>query len=374
MRAPRLRAVTGPPHPRGPAFPPHDLGEGRLVEGVPNGPPQKVLRIDATGVPASLVGRLLIGSYITGQDRIFVVARGGLRPAQREEIHRVADRLLSMSVVADGPDGIEVQNFIDPGRHELPRLLHRVVELLRQELAICRVALENGEAAPLGRVDAFEEEVDRLYLLMARQLLVSSDDSRIAREIDVPSHHFQLGYRLVAKVLEVVGDLVQGISHDLAGSFGPGTRLPPTVTQAFGARVRRLEELLARSMSAFAAVSVVEADAVLNRIAATLPRDEVLGQLIAHQVVDPRTAAAAQRIVCNLVMALEMLVVINEITINRSVEPETVAVTGTQVLLEGRRGRLSLQPSHPVLPGPHFRPVRLATVERPRGAAASVSD
>jgi phosphate uptake regulator len=364
MRAPRLRAVADPPPLPGPGHPPHDLGEGRLERGIPNGPPQKVLRIDATGVPASLVGRLLIGSYITGQDRIFVVARGGLKPGQRGEIHRVAGRLLSMSVVADGPDGIEVQNFIDPGRHELPRLLHHVVELLRQELEICRGALEAGDTAWLGRIDALEEEVDRLYLLMARQLLLSSDNSRVAQEIDVPSHHFQLGYRIVAKVLEVFGDLVQGIGHDLEASIVARSQVPRTLTHELGGRVRRLDDLLARSMAAFAAVSVVEADAVLNRIAAVLPRDEALGQLIAHQIADPRSAAAAQRIVCNLVMALEMLVVINEITINRSVEPETVAVTGTNVLLEGRRGRLSLQASHPVLPGAHFRSARFAAFDR----------
>jgi hypothetical protein len=48
---------------------------------------------------------------------------------------------------------------------------------------------------------------------------------------------------------------------------------------------------------------------------------------------------AAQRVVSNLLMALEMLVIINEVTINRSVEPETVAKTERQVAMHTRESK-----------------------------------
>jgi hypothetical protein len=332
MDAVRGRGPAGPPFPEAGLRHPHELGCGRLEPGIPNGRPRKVLRIDATGAPFTLIGRLLVGSYITGQDQVLVTARGGLTPAQRAEIHRVVDRLLGMSVVGDGPDGVEVFNFIDPCRYELPRLLRRVVELLRLELAACHAAMVGRRAAQLGRIDPIEEEIDQLYLLMARQLLLSSDDPRIARDINVVSHHYQIGYRLVAKVLEVTGDMVQAIGNDLRENVAGLRRMPRPLPREIALRIQRLDDVLARTMAAFTTLSVVEADATLNSIVEALPQDASLAQQFAQRVPDKKVAGAAQRIAGNLAMALEMLVIVNETTINRSVEPETVALTGARVV------------------------------------------
>ena len=347
----RAPAGRSPPEPPTPAA--HELGEGRLKPGITNGRVQNVLRIDATGAPSNLLGRLLVGSYITGQDQVLVTARDGLTTVQRKEIHRMVDRILGMTVVGDSPGVVEVQNFVDPGKYELPRLLDRVVRMLRTELEICRAALTGREAPQLPMIDTIEEEIDRFYLLMVRQLLLSSDSPRIARSIDVESHHYQIGYRLVAKMLEVTGDLIQGIGTELQGNLPGLRRMPRTVIHELLTRMERLELLLTRSMDAFVRLSVVDANATLNVIGEALPKDANLGQLIARRILDRKVAVAAQQIVYNMVMALEMLIIVNEVTINRSVEPETVARTGTRVPMGGPGAPRTSKASHP----PMSRPV-----------------
>jgi phosphate uptake regulator len=321
MSAVRRHGSVVPPFPDARGTAAHDLGEGRLVEGLPNGRPQRVLHLDVTDAPASAVGRLLVGSYITGQDQIVLSARGGLTREQRREIRRALDNLLGLSVVDDQPTSIEVQNFLDPTRYELPRLLHRTVELLRDELTDCTVALSEGRPASLDLLDATEAEIDRLYLLMARQLLLSSEDTRIARDVDAGSPHYQVGYRLVAKALEMTGDLVYGIGDELRQNLEGLRRLPEEIAQELGLRLRRLRDILGRTMDAFASVSVLPADATLNRITEALRYDTCLAPRIARSDVNPHVAVAAQRIALNLTMALEMLGVVNEVTLNRSVEP-----------------------------------------------------
>ena len=317
------RAPAGPLFPRPSALPIHELGEGRLEPGIPNGRPQKVLRLDVTGAPPKLLGRLLVGSYITGQDQVFVTARHGLTAAQKTEIHGVVDRTLGMTVVGDNPDGVEILNFVDAGKYELPRLLHRVVQMLRAELGVCHAALVGAEAPRLDVIDEIEEEIDRFYLLMVRQLLLSSESPRIARDIDVESHHYQIGDRLVAKVLEVTGDLIHGIGTELRHHLVGLRRLPRPMRNELATRVDRLEHLLTRSMNAFGHLSMVEANAALNEIGENQPKDADLGQRIARAVPDRKVAVAAQRIACGLETAFEMLVIVNEVTINRCVEPET---------------------------------------------------
>jgi len=325
------RATTGLMSLRPAPLAAHELGEGRLEPTILEGRVQKVLRIDATGAPPNLLARLLVGSYITGQDQVLVTARNGLTTAQRKEIHRLVDRILGMTVVGDTPEAVEIQNFIDPGKYELRRLLHRVVQMLRTELEACGAALSGNEAPEFQLIETIEEEIDRFYLLMVRQLLLSSDNPRIARNIDVESHHYQIGYRLVAKVLEVTGDLVHGIGTELEGNLPGLRRLPRTLIRELVTRIERLELLLTRTMDAFDRLSVVEANATLNVIGEILPQDAGFGQAICRRIPNRKVAVAAQRIAYNLDMALEMLIIVNEVTINRSVEPETVARTGLRV-------------------------------------------
>ena len=321
----------------------HELGQGRLELSPSEDRVQKVLRIDATGAPPNLLARLLVGSYITGQDQVLITAHHGLTAEQRSEIHRLVDRTLGMSVVGDSPEVVEIQNFIDPGKHELVRLLHRMVQMLRSELGACRAALATGERSHLDLVEAVEEEVDRFYLLMVRQLLLSSDSPQVARNIDVESHHFQIGYRLVAKVLEVTGDLIHGIGTEIAENLPGLRRLPSPLIHELIHRLERFDHLLTRSMDSFGRLSVVDANTTLNEISEILPKDAAFARKVCLRIPNRAVAVAAQRIAYDLDMALEMLVIVNEVTINRSVEPETVARTGTRVPM---RSRLPTKPPH----------------------------
>ena len=318
-----------------------DLGGGRLeispanVE-VPADRRQKLLRIDATDAPPKLIARLLIGAYITGQDQIVVSSAEGLTAKQREEIRRTVSHVLGMTVVEEESGAVEVQNFVDPGRYQFHRLLGQVVRMLRAELATCRSVLASGDRSVLQQLGPMEDEVDRFYLLMARQLLLSSDDFQIARDIGVESHHFQIGSRLLAKALEVSGDLISEVGNELRENLVGLRKVPAPALADLVSLMSRVDELLGRTMDSFTRLSVVDANAVLDEISESLPTDNSLGDSLARHITNRRIAVAAQRIVSNLLMTIEMLVIINEVTINRSVEPETVAKTNRQVGMHSR--------------------------------------
>jgi len=318
-----------------------DLGGGRLeispanVE-TPADRRQKLLRIDASGAPPKLLARLLIGAYITGQDQIVVTARTGLTPEQHQEVRRTVAHVLGMTVVEEESGGVEVQNFVDPGKYQFHRLMSQVVRMLRTELETCRSVLTGGNRTALQQLGPMEDEIDRFYLLMVRQLLLSSDDFQVARDIGVESHHYQIGSRLIAKVLEVTGDLASGVGREIGDNLPGLQRLPKSALADLVALIACVEKLLDQTMDAFTRLSVVDANAILNEIDRVLPADYTLGDALARHISDRRVAVAAQRVVSNLLMALEMLVIINEVTINRSVEPETVAKTDRQVPMHSR--------------------------------------
>jgi len=319
-----------------------DLGEGRLEitpanAEAPTERRQRLLRIDASAAPPKLLARLLIGAYITGQDQVVVTSSSGVTPEQRQEVRRTVAHVLGMTVVDEETGSVEVQNFVDPGKYQFHRLMSQVVRVLHTELETCRSVLAGGDPTALQQLGPMEDEIDRFYLLMVRQLLLSSDDFQVARDIGVESHHYQIGYRLLAKVLEVTGDLISGIGHELDNNLPGLRRVPkPALSDLLGL-ISRVESLLRRTMDAFTRLSVVDANSNLNEIDKSLPADHMLGDSLARHISDRRVAVAAQRVVSNLVMAIEMLVIVNEVTINRSVEPETVAKSDGQVAMHSRR-------------------------------------
>ncbi len=318
-----------------------ELAEGRLelapATGTPQEPTPRVLHLDATEAPPQLVARLLVGAYITGQDRVIITARRELSAEVREEVERTARRVLGMSLIEDEPTRLEVQVFLDATKHRLPGLIDRVVRMIRLELEACDRTLATGSAEPLGQIEHIEEEIDRFYLLMARQILLASNDFHIAREIGVPSHHYQFGYRIVAKMLEVTADLTAAVSTELAADPDLAKGAPEV-----RALLSRFDDALVRTMKAFGEVSPTGAHAALTAIEQSIAdQDELSGVLIGRSR-DKEAAARRQRILSDIGTALEMLSIINEITLNRSVEPETVAHGGGRALVirEMPAGRL----------------------------------
>jgi phosphate uptake regulator len=309
-----------------------DLGEGRL-ELSPAGRPgasegRHSLHLDATDCPPDLLSRLLVGAYITGQDHIVITSRRELPNELRAEVDRIARRVLGMSLIEDETDRLEIRVFLDATKHRLPGLLDRVVRMLRLEIELCQQALVSGDAVPLERVAKVEEEIDRFYLLMARQILLASNDFHVAREIGVPSHHYQLGYRVVVKMLEVTADLLATVAEDLGAEMPKGED-----AVELGRQLAEFDATLVRSMEAFREVSAGAAHVALTEIEAWQQRQGPLLATLIGRSRDKVGAARVQRILSGLGTARELLAIVNEITINRSVEPETVAHAGGRAVV-----------------------------------------
>jgi phosphate uptake regulator len=316
----------------------HDLGAGRLEISPANrtteGTDRHTLHIEATDCPPQLVSRLLVGAYITGHDHVLITSQGELSAELRAEVCRIAPHVLGMSVIEDEPARLEVRIFLDATKHRLSSLMDRVVRMICLELELCRRALETNNPASLERVAQVEEEIDRFYLLIARQILLASNDFHVAQEIGVPSHHYLIGNRVVIKMLEVTADLLATMADDLAQDLAQGKDAEELIRQ-----LSEFESSLVQTMEAFREVSANRAHDALSAIESFTLNEATLSRSLIGRSRDKEGAARLQRVLSSMGTARELLVIINEITINRAVEPETVAHTGGRAILTGNRRR-----------------------------------
>ena len=131
------------------------------------------LTLDASGAGAEVIGRLLVGAYITGQDRIVVIHLSAECRANMAEIDRAVKHLVGTNLIRDVGDTLEFEISVDPSRHQHTALHNRLSQMLHMEVDALRQSLVQGDPGPLGLLPSIEDEIDRCFFMMARQVQIA---------------------------------------------------------------------------------------------------------------------------------------------------------------------------------------------------------
>ena len=149
--------------------------------------------------------RLIVGAYRVGHDAIEIRTDVPLAPERVEELHQTARTLLGVSVVAQEPNRIVLQNFIDPSKYGLPQLVQRMKMILVAFLEEMEVVVQRR--ARSRRLGTLEEESGKVLALLVRQLFLASRDWSLARRIGSPDPRQLLEWRVVVHALEELTEL-----------------------------------------------------------------------------------------------------------------------------------------------------------------------
>src|SRR2546427_13301781 len=104
---------------------------------------------------------------------------------------READRgLTGLTIVNQGPKFVTIENFGEPTRFPIDGLLRRLHYLTSRMEKLALGVISGDAKGNIEEVARMELEVDRLYSLVVRQLLLAGQKRRIAGRIweTVPRH------------------------------------------------------------------------------------------------------------------------------------------------------------------------------------------
>ncbi len=297
---------------------------------------QKTVHIDMEGEEPHMLTRLIVGSYIAGHDNVIIRSREPFTDAQKEEASEAVRRVLGLSLVEQSANTMEFQNFIDPIKYRLDHILSRVIGVMNAEIEGCRKGLADNSKESVESVFALEDEVDSFYLLMIRQLLLSTDNYRLAKGLGIESHKFQMGYRLVIKDLEMIGDLIYNVSRELWSLIDTGLKLPDSVTRVVDDMLAKLNRFVLSSYEAFREQSLQEVNSVINDINSWLEEVSANEPLVTA-AGDMKVATIVQKIMSSLVEATRLLIVVDEVAFNRSMERDKLIDNGDHINVNHRK-------------------------------------
>lgn len=182
------------------------------------------IRVEQAGGDDMLT-KLIVGAYALGYDTIEVIGKERLDQTTVDRVVDTVKRLRGMEVVESDTKNIVAQSFIDPTKFPVDSLVKRLEILVSRSLEYVTDSLDLRQTGGLNEVARVQREIDELYWLILRQLLVALNRRELASEIGIESPLHASGDRVTAKALDEIGSIIQDMAEELVRLRGLGTKM-----------------------------------------------------------------------------------------------------------------------------------------------------
>ncbi len=166
---------------------------------------------------ASSIVRKLISLYFLGFKTINVKPKNGrLSPNQRKTVKEAVKRMLMGSeIISDSSGGITIQVLVNLLELSVDGAFKRMIHLAKSMSSDAILAVKENNLDLAQEVINTDDEVDRFGFYIIRQLKIAIQNEHMLKEMGFRNARNCLGYRLVVKNIERVGDHAAFIARDL---------------------------------------------------------------------------------------------------------------------------------------------------------------
>ena len=171
--------------------------------------------IHAGELDANSVERAILAQYVLGRRVIHVeVEEGGtLDSATINAVYNAETQLMGLGVIEETPERIAIRCSVDPEDFTLDNLLTRLESTgstMRNE-AIKSLAHGNPDLAQ--RALNRERQANKIFVLLLRLIFTAYQNPNLARAVGLDGGFPLIGYRSIAKNLELTADNAEDIAE-----------------------------------------------------------------------------------------------------------------------------------------------------------------
>jgi len=251
-----------------------------------------------------------------------VVAKEELKKNHLEEIRATTQHLTGLSIVEQTQKQITLQSFVDPTRFPIYGLMRRLHIITTSMLDVSIKALVERRPELAAEVTHMEEESDRIYWLIVRQLLLAIRDRSVGSKIGIESPLHIAGNRVVAKTLEEMADSAENIAEEVMfiRDREVGSESILNEISKFAVHATKISE---QSIKALLTSDIMLANDAVEMVQMLENDERKLTQKVPAHVKDATVAASLRTIIWNLGQIAKYCKMIGEVTINRILEKPT---------------------------------------------------
>src|SRR5437016_6279666 len=163
--------------------------------------------------------RIVVAQYLAGYDLIRIRFPTASRPDLRTYIREAARRMfVGSEIIEESKDELIVQCLSTYGDFPAPKVISRMSLIAKLMLRDAVDSLKGRDPALAEEIIRRDEEVDRFYLFIIRQLTMAVLNRSLILEIGLADPRDCLVYRVVSKSLERIADHATTIAR-MASEF-----------------------------------------------------------------------------------------------------------------------------------------------------------
>jgi phosphate uptake regulator len=197
------------------------------------------------------VERAILAQYVLGRRIIRIQQEEGVLGSDViNAVYRAETQLMGLGVVEETPESIAIRCSVDPEDFSLDNLLERLENTgstMRGE-AVKALARRNPELAE--RAINRERQANKIFVLLLRLIFTAYQNPNLARAVDLDSGFPLIGYRSIAKNLELTADNAEDIAEIAIEAGEDGLAVDDATMRRIREFTDRVDEMTATAVKA----------------------------------------------------------------------------------------------------------------------------
>ena len=150
--------------------------------------------------------------YLLGYDEIRIVSKEPITSVQRDELKQVIKRFVALEITEDDDHQIILRCLVDPATLPVSTVMRRMNQIASRMIADSLKVYFEGSKEGAEEVIQRDEDVDRLFFLIVRELRSAVQYPRMSEVMKITPVE-ALDYRLAAQYIERIADLAVDIAQ-----------------------------------------------------------------------------------------------------------------------------------------------------------------
>jgi phosphate uptake regulator len=212
--------------------------------------------IHADNLGAGALERAIVAQYVLGRRVIHIQkSEGALDSEHINAVYRAETQLMGLGVIEETPERIAIRCSVDPEDFTLDNLLERLENTGSTMRGESVKALAHGNADLAERALNRERQANKIFVLLLRLIFMAYQNPNLARAVGLESGFPLIGYRSVAKNLELTADNAEDIGNIALDAKKNTLDIDSSTMRAIREFTDRVDEVTATAVEA-----VVERD------------------------------------------------------------------------------------------------------------------
>ena len=225
-----------------------------LPESASQGDASATIRAD--NLDADSLERAIVAQYVLGRRVIHIQKDDGALDSEHiNAVYQAETQLMGLGVIEETPDRIAIRCSVDPEDFTLDNLLERLESTGSTMRGEAVKALAHGNTDLAQRALNRERQANKIFVLLLRLIFTAYQNPNLARAVGLESGFPLIGYRSVAKNLELTADNAEDIANIVGDTEDHTLDVDSKTTRRIRAFTEQVDELTQTAVQA-----VVERD------------------------------------------------------------------------------------------------------------------